>query len=402
MKFPIYPENEKDIEKIKRINNCLKRWERYYKRVQIEFKKDAFKWVFATFAAIGFILFKEHEQLQIPSDVLVFIISFCGFFAGVLPYGIYDLMIYQRFIDAIFYEGLKLEKAFPWLAQTSHNALKNSKWKRHTSILTYFCCGAFLFFTSGYFLSVWAFTLSVILGIAVIFSIIILVFCIYLFFHKMHLHFHKIFLRFSLENIAIPSSIPEKIWKSVEEDYEALTLSMLQLERTKIHTKGIISTYFLYVFLGIGIIFSTDAHFITGQGRLLITALISFLGLIGNSIIFRIYMGLHRDLISEVYEGLKLETRYNTLAPIRLNMLASQKGHGIEHLHVLEFLFRNLLLIAVTVFTLICAFAHNIIQTVIFVFIFFLFASGSSLWIIRSSKSSASFLQTSSDVSDNQ
>ena len=393
-KFPNYPEDEIDIKKIERINDYLRGWENYYKPVQIDFKKDAFRWVFATFVAIGFTLFKEHDQLQLPSYVLVFIISICGFFAGVLPYSICDSMIYQRFIDAIFYEGLKLEKAFPWLPQCRHNALKNSKLLRRNSILFYFINGTFLLFTSGYFFSVWALNFSKIGGIAIFFFIILLIFLIYLFLNKIHFHSHKIFLRFSLENIDAPSSIPENVWELAQGEYEKLTRSTIELENMKIRTKETTSVYFLYVFLGIGFIFSTDTHFITIQGRLLITALISFLGIVGNSLIFMIYMGLHRDLLSVVYEGLSLEKKYTTLPPVMLNMLASQKGHGIEHLHVLEFLFRNVVLFAVTALSLDYALTHNVFITG---FIYLVFATGSSLWIVRYSKNCASFLQTFSD-----
>jgi len=216
-KFPDYPsvylEDEENLKKIVRINDYLRERENHYKPAQIEFKKDAFKWVFVTFAAIGFTLFEKHNQLPIEPHVLVFLISCWGFFAGVLPYSIYDSMIYQRFINAIFYEGLKLEKAFPWLPQCRHNALKNAKWLRHTSILFYFLNGAFLLFTSGYFFSVWVFSLSAIGGTIIIFAIIILVVSIYLFLHSIHFHLHKIFLRFSIENIDVPSSIPENVWE---------------------------------------------------------------------------------------------------------------------------------------------------------------------------------------------
>lgn len=385
-KFPDYPEDEINIKKIERINDYLREQENYYKPVQIEFKKDAFRWVFVTFAAVGFTLFKKYYQLPIEPYVLVFFISCCGFFAGVLPYSIYDSMIYQRFIDAIFYEGLKLEKAFPWLPQCRHNALKNSKWLRRNSILFYFINGTFLLFTSGYFLSVWVLSFSTIGGAAVIIIIILLIFLIYLFLHKIHFHLHKIFLRFSLENIDNPSSIPEDVWEWAEEEHEKITQAVLKHEDSKIKTKETTSLYFLYVFLGMGFILSTDTSIIATEERLFLTAFIGFLGFVGNSLIFLVYMGSHRELNAVIFEALKLEMKYNTLPPFLLNMLASQKGRGIEHLHVLEFIFRNLVLLSITALAL-DFLTGKMIGSVIITFMCIVFMFGSSLWMLKHSKS---------------
>jgi len=137
--------------------------------------------------------------------------------------------------------------------------------------------------------------------------------------------------------------------------------------------------------MGMGFILSTDTLIITGKERLIIIAFIGFLGFVGNSLIFLVYMGSHRELNANIFEALKLEIRYNTLAPFLLNMLASQRGRGIEHLHVLEFIFRNLVLLSITALML-GFLTDKIVFSITIAFVCVILMAGSSLWMLRHSK----------------
>lgn len=179
-KFPNRPEDEANAKKIIKTDRSLRKVESHYGIVQVKFKEYAVMWFLVTFAAAGLVLFTKQEQLPIPFYVLICFIGLVSFL-GIVAFAIHDFMISKRSADVAFFEGLKLEKEFPWLPQCRHNLLKSSKFLRYISILFYLFLGTVSLLACGGIFSFSMLKLTTIGGIASFLFVILLVFFFYLF-----------------------------------------------------------------------------------------------------------------------------------------------------------------------------------------------------------------------------
>ncbi len=90
----------------------------YLNDVQFKYKKLASTWLFATFLGIGYIL--SGYEADIPLHPLL-CISFVSIFSsiGLVLLWFLDVGIYQRIIDVLFGENLKLENKYNFLGNST-------------------------------------------------------------------------------------------------------------------------------------------------------------------------------------------------------------------------------------------------------------------------------------------
>ena len=106
------------------INNYLFESVRSIDELQIKLRRVEFLWLFGVFAGLGFILSSEDAYLPFSRLLGVSLVSLLGLIVVMIFY-IQNILRYQKIIDIIFVEGLKLEKQFAWLTQYRAHLVKS-------------------------------------------------------------------------------------------------------------------------------------------------------------------------------------------------------------------------------------------------------------------------------------
>ena len=88
--------------------------ERHFNQLQHQYRMMASTWLLAMFGATGFAFSQEH--LSVPRELVVAIIGLAAA-VGVTQLWNLDLRVYHQLLDSCFVEGLRLERACPWLPQ---------------------------------------------------------------------------------------------------------------------------------------------------------------------------------------------------------------------------------------------------------------------------------------------
>jgi hypothetical protein len=96
--------------------------ERHFNGLQSTYRSLASTWLLATFGAVGFLL-SERMGAGKDSKLLIAAVGLASCLGIALLWTL-DLLVYHRLLQAVFAEGVALEKAFGWLPPFRQGMLK--------------------------------------------------------------------------------------------------------------------------------------------------------------------------------------------------------------------------------------------------------------------------------------
>ena len=147
---------------------------RYHGAIQTKYRVMCSTWLLATFAAIGFLLFRD-GLLPFNHLIGIALITLVGI-AGIYILWYADTFVEELLLDINVVEGLRLEKENPGIPQVHHNFLhlyKNSN-ARIVKVLFFIGCKSILIFTAAIDLAFYFYRTSLLLSLSSIIGCIIL------------------------------------------------------------------------------------------------------------------------------------------------------------------------------------------------------------------------------------
>ncbi|HSW85913.1 MAG TPA: hypothetical protein VLG49_00275 [Rhabdochlamydiaceae bacterium] len=122
----------------------------HYNGIQVTYKTFASSWLLATFIGIGYAL--SVNEVNLPFHPLI-IIAFVALASstGIFLIWYLDLIICEQSIAAVLYEGIEMEKKYPWLPRYYNNVNDNCKLLSYINLKSFFYIGCIgiLFITMG-------------------------------------------------------------------------------------------------------------------------------------------------------------------------------------------------------------------------------------------------------------
>jgi len=100
----------------------LNQFERHFDSITTKFKKMLLTWIFATFAAIGFLLSTETTKLPFNHMAGVLIVCFLGLVGNLIIWHL-DMNVYHKFWAAIYIEEIVMEKRYHFLIPSRNTAM---------------------------------------------------------------------------------------------------------------------------------------------------------------------------------------------------------------------------------------------------------------------------------------
>ncbi len=97
--------------------------ERHFNGLQNSYRTLASTWLLAMFGGIGFFLAQKLEYGNSYRLFLIWAVALAGCLGLVLLW-VMDLLVYHRLLDAVFVEGVKLERCYSWLPPFRNNMLR--------------------------------------------------------------------------------------------------------------------------------------------------------------------------------------------------------------------------------------------------------------------------------------
>lgn len=119
----------------------------HYNRIQVTYRIFASTWLLATFFGIGYSL--SSYEVNLPFNPLLIVALICLASAiGIFLIWYMDLIITERFIATIVYQGIDLENQNPWLPQILNNVVQLTSLLGYVSLKSVFYIGCFIILTS--------------------------------------------------------------------------------------------------------------------------------------------------------------------------------------------------------------------------------------------------------------
>ncbi|HEX2204023.1 MAG TPA: hypothetical protein VHG91_12020, partial [Longimicrobium sp.] len=87
--------------------------ERHFNGLQHQYRTMASGWILAVFAGVQYVL-SSWEELPVSGGAAMALIGLAGAVGITLLWNL-DLRVYHQLLEAYFVEGLRLERAHPWL-----------------------------------------------------------------------------------------------------------------------------------------------------------------------------------------------------------------------------------------------------------------------------------------------
>jgi hypothetical protein len=115
------PKIDDKLSDVVEIYSGIREYEQHFNQIQSNYRSLASTWLLATFAGIGFVWSVNYKNDNpFPSSLVVAGIAIAGSIGIFLLWNL-DHNVYHGLLDAVFVEGIKLEKEYPWLPQVRNN-----------------------------------------------------------------------------------------------------------------------------------------------------------------------------------------------------------------------------------------------------------------------------------------
>jgi len=114
----------------------------HYNRIQVAYRLLASTWLLASFFGIGYSL--SSYEVNLPFNPLITVALICvGSCMGIFLIWYMDLIVCERFIATIVYQGIDLEKQNAWLPQILHSVNQIRSWLGYVNSKLVFYIGCF-------------------------------------------------------------------------------------------------------------------------------------------------------------------------------------------------------------------------------------------------------------------
>lgn len=134
------PSKDREVSVAVSILEEIGRNERHFNTLQSEYRKLASAWLLAALGAFGFVLLSTAAEPT--KTALLFLIAMASV-AGIVVLWLLDLHVYQRLLESVFIEAMKIEQRYPGLPKPHHAMLQHLGGSAGRSISAFYVAIAF-------------------------------------------------------------------------------------------------------------------------------------------------------------------------------------------------------------------------------------------------------------------